>query len=215
MAATLPLAPDVTSTRLILDMAEVGRVVLSPGRKFTDDEFLDFCQQHKMLRIERNGEGEVILRAPVGSEGGLREFEIAAELRAWARPNGKGVVLASSAGITLPDGSVFSPDACFIPLERWRAIPPNKRETFAPVVPSFVIELRSRTDRMKDLREKMLSYLQNGVELGWLIDPQSRSVSVYRSGQTEPTELDDPECVLGEGPVEGFVLNLKEIYDRV
>ncbi|MBV9157580.1 MAG: Uma2 family endonuclease [Acidobacteriaceae bacterium] len=206
MAAVFPLA---------LDVAALERVIVRPVDEFTDDDFFDFCQEHELLRIERNSAGEIIIMAPVGTEGGFAELEVAAELRDWAKKNGRGIVLSSSAGVTLPDKSVFSPDACWIPIERWKAVPPGKRRKFAPLLPAFVIEVRSPSDRRKDLHEKMLSYIRNGVELGWMIDPQSRTVSIYKPGQETPVELNDPQRVKGEGPVTGFVLDLKRIYDQL
>ncbi len=123
--------------------------------------------------------------------------------------------MAAETGLTLPDTSVFSPDACWVPRARWKAIPRKLREGFAPVVPAFVIEVRSRTDRKKDLHEKMQAYMRNGVELGWSIDPRSRTVAVYKAEAETPVELKDPERVYGEGPVAGFVLELKQIYDEL
>ncbi len=205
MAALLPLA---------LDVATLERVVLRPDPQLSDDEFFDFCQEHALLRIERNAEGEIIIMAPAGFDSGLLRLEICAELRNWAKKDRRGIVVGLEAGITLPDNSVFSPDACWIPRERWKALPPKDREHFAHLVPAFVIEVRSRTDRRKDLHEKMLAYLRNGVELGWLIDPKRQTVSIYKPG-CEAVELKDPERVSGEGPVAGFVLDLKPIYEQL
>src|SRR5581483_11154937 len=160
MAAALPLA---------LDVATLDRVVLRPGPEFSDDDFFEFCQEHENLRIERNSEGEVIIMPPVGLEGSFSEFEISSELRSWAKKDGRGIVLSSSAGFTLPDRSVFAPDASWVPTERWKAVPRNLRQRFAPLVPAFVIEVRSPSDRKRDLHNKMLVYLRNGVDLGWLI----------------------------------------------
>ena len=100
-------------------------------------------------------------------------------------------------------------------MQRWKAIPLGQRKRFPLLVPAFVVEVRSPTDRMKDLRTKMLVYLRNGVELAWLIDPHSRTVAIYRSGCEEPVELTDPETVSGEGQVSGFVLNLHDIYKQL
>lgn len=195
-----------------LDLAMVGRVVFRPEPDFSDDEFFDFCQQHELFRIERNAEGEVIIMAPVGFEGGSIETEVVGELRDWAKADGRGLASGPNAGLKLPDGSTFAPDAFWITSDQWRSIPRAQRKKFAPVVPPFVIEVRSETDRRKDLHEKMLAYLRNGVELGWLIDPISRMVSIYKPGAA-PLELIDPPCVEGKGPVAGFVLDLKRIYE--
>jgi Uma2 family endonuclease len=207
MAAILPLA---------LDLATLDRVVVRPGPEFTEDDFFEFCQeQHSLLRIERNSEGEIIIMAPAGMESGFIELEVAAQLREWAQKDRQGIVLGATAGLTLPDKSVLSPDASWIPMGRLKTLSRKQRQKFPPLVPAFVIEIRSPSDRKKDLQEKMQTYLRNKVELGWLIDPQSRTVSIYSSDRERPNELIDPERVFGEGPVAGFVLQLKQIYDQL
>jgi Uma2 family endonuclease len=206
MAATLPLA---------LDLATLDRVIVRPGPEFTDDDFFEFCQEHSVLRIERNSEGEVIIMAPLGLESGFIGVEVIGQLRDWAKKDGQGIVVGPTAGLTLQDRSVLSPDACWIPIGRLKAVPRKQRQKFPPVVPAFVIEIRSPSDRKKDLLEKMQVYLRNKVELGWLIDPQARTVSIYSSERETPSELIEPERVFGEGPVAGFVLELKQIYDQL
>ena len=207
MAATLPLA---------LDLATLERVILRPGPEFTEDDFFEFCQeQHSLLRIERNSDGEIIIMAPAGFESDFIGVEVIAQLRESAKKDGRGVVAGPTAGLTLPDKSVLSPDASWIPMERLKALSRNQRQKFPPLVPAFVVEIRSPSDRVKDLQEKMQTYLRNQVELGWLIDPQTRTVSIYSSDRETPNELIDPERVFGEGPVAGFVLQLKQIYDQL
>ena len=206
MAATLPLE---------LDVATLERVVLRPGPEFSDDDFFDFCQEHSLLRIERNSEGEVIIMAPEGLEGGYIGSRIFAQLDQWAEKDGRGIALGEGPGFTLPDKSVLSPDACWVPMERWKALSRKERQRFARVVPAFVVEVRSPSDRIKNLREKMQAYMRNKVELGWLVDPQLMALSIYSAANEEPRELTNPERVFGEGPVTGFVLDLKQIYDQL
>ncbi|HEX3685847.1 MAG TPA: Uma2 family endonuclease [Bryobacteraceae bacterium] len=211
--ATATATPALT---LVLDMDTTERVVLRLERDLTDHEFFDFCQQpqFELFRIERNAEGDIIIMSPVGGEGTYFEYEVGWQLGAWAKNNGRGVVLSVNVGLKLPDGSTRSPDACWIPNELWRSIPRKQRKEFIPLVPPFVIEVRSRTDRKKDLHEKMLAYLRNGVELGWLIDPLTRTVRIYKPGE-EFVELDNPPRIEAEGSVAGFVLDLKQIYDQL
>lgn len=198
-----------------LDLETINRAVLRPPPGFTDDDFFDFCQQqHKLLRIERNADGEIIIMAPVGFEGGAIEGWVYEQLSQWARGDGRGLALVSNIGIKLPDGSTFSSDTFWISRETWKAIPRKLRRKFAPLVPPFVIEIRSPSDRMKDLHEKMLTYQGNGVELGWLIDPIARKVRIYKQGGPF-IELDNPARVEAEGPVAGFVLDLKQIYHEL
>ena len=206
MAATLPLA---------LDVARLERVILRPGTEFSDDDFFEFCQEHSLLRIERNSHGEIIVMPPEGLQSGFIGSEIFVQLHRWAIKDGRGVALAEGVGMTLPDNSVLSPDACWIPNDRWKALSRKERQRFARVVPAFVIEVRSLSDRRRDLEEKMLVYMRNQVELGWLIDPQSKTVTIYSADRQLPSELVDPDRVTGEGPVAGFVLELKQIYDQL
>jgi Uma2 family endonuclease len=208
-------ATSATPVPLTIDLDTIERVVLRPGPHFSDDDFFDFCQrQNRLLRIERNAEGEIIVMTPVGTEGSFAESKVFMQLSNWAERDGRGLAFGSNTGMKLPDGSTVSPDALWITNETWRAIPRTIRKKFAPLVPSFVIEIRSPSDRVKDLHEKMLAYLHNGVELGWFIDPISRKVRVYK--QDAPfIELDNPARVEGEGPVAGFVLELKQIYDEL
>jgi Uma2 family endonuclease len=213
------MATTTAATTLVpflIDLDIFERVVLRPPPDFSDDDFFDFCQrpEHELLRIERNAEGDIIVMAPVGTEGGFTESQVAVELSIWAKRDGRGLAFGSNTGIKLPDGSTFSPDAFWITNETWKAIPRAIRKKFASCVPPFVIEVRSPSDRKKDLHEKMLAYLRNGVELGWLIDPLSRTPTVRIYRQSEPfVELENPARLEGEGPVAGFVLDLKEIYD--
>lgn len=201
---------------LVLDLDTIERVVLRPPPEFSDDDFFDFCQrkEYELFRIERNADGDIVIIAPVGYEGGFTEGEVFVQLYLWAKADARGIVLGPNTGIKFPDGSTLSPDACWIPNELSRAIPRRSRNKFAPFVPPFVLEIRAPSDRKKDLHEKMLAYLRNGVELGWFIDPLSRTVRIYRQGR-DFVELNDPSEVEGEGPVKGFVLDLKQIYDQL
>ncbi len=206
MAAALPLA---------LDVATLERVVLRPGSDFTEDDFLEFCGEHPDLRIEQTADGDLIIMAPAGFESGMTGSEIFVQLHEWAKKDGRGIAIAAETGFRLPDTSLYSPDAAWIPSERIKAIPRKSRRAFPRVVPAFVIEVGSPSDRKKDLHEKMLVYLRNGVELGWLIDPDSRTVTIYKPGQERPIEMLNPDTISGEGPVAGFVLDLKQIYEQL
>jgi Uma2 family endonuclease len=198
----------------VVDIDTFERLVLRPPPDFSDDDFFDFCQrpENELLRVERNAKGNIIIMAPVGYEGTFAEGKVYEQLSQWAERDGRGIALSANAGTKLPDGSTFAPDALWMTKETWKAIPRAIRKKFAPLVPPFVIEVRSPSDRKKELHRKMLAYLRNGVALGWLIDPLSRTVAIYKQG--EPfVELENPSRVEGEGPVAGFVLDLKKIYD--
>ena len=200
---------------LALNMATIDRVTLRPGAEFTEEDFFAFCQEHSLMQIERNSVGDVIIMGPAALESDFIVVEIVAQLRAWARKDGQGIVLGPTAGITLPDKTLCSPDTCWIPIGRWKALSRKQRQSFGAVVPSFIIEVRMPNDRKKELQERMQGYLRNRVELGWLVDPQARTVSIYSFDRPTVSELIQPERVFGEGPVAGFVLELKQIYDQL
>lgn len=179
--------------------------------QMTDDQFFDFCQVNRDLRIERTKTGEVIIMPPTGSETGNRNGDIFFQLTLWAKKDKTGITFDSSTGFTLSSGQTLSPDAAWIKLERWNALSPEQREKFAPICPDFVIELKSPSDSLKLLKEKMQEYIQEGVKLGLLIDRKPRKVYIYRPEVPEEC-LDNPATVSGEPILPGFVLDLSEIW---
>jgi len=171
------------------------------------EQFAAFCAEHSDLRFEINAEGELLVMAPANSKTGARNSWINLQLGAWAEREGRGRVFDSSAGFVLPSGALLSPDAAWIAHERIDAIDPANQDSFLRLCPDFLIELRSPSDRLAPLREKMKEWIGNGAQLGWLIDPETRSVEIYRPGRA-PEILVDPPSVAGVGPVAGFVLPL-------
>lgn len=186
-------------------------VQMEPVVNMTEDQFFEFCQINRDLRIERNAEGELIIMPPAGSGTSARNAEITMQLRLWAKQNGEGTTFDSSGGFRFPSGAVRSPDAAWVRHERLNAVSPEQREKFLPLCPDFVIELRSPTDSLLALQEKMQEYLDNGAQLGWLIDPAQRRVSIYRP-QASVQALDNPETLSGDPVLAGFVLSLREIW---
>jgi len=180
-------------------------------RPMTDDELFEFCGRNELLRVERDSNGELILMSPTGLEGGGADLEIGTDLTIWARVDGRGKSFGSNAGFTLPDGSMRSPDAAWMSWELWRALPRREQERFGHVVPEFLIELRSKSDRLAELQEKMSVWIANGVELAWLIDPQRKVVEVYRAGESVEVHQ-NPTSVQGTGPVRGFELVMDRIW---
>lgn len=178
----------------------------------TDDEFYDFCAANPDLRIEMSSEGEMIIMLPVGSEGAKRNFNLTTAFGAWVKSDGRGVGFDSSAGFKLPNGAKRSPDLSWILRERWNVLPKNQRKKFAPICPDFVVELRSETDSLEMLKTKMEEYLANGARLGWLIDPLDRKVYLYRPAVSVEV-IDNPLIISGEPLLEGFVLDLSEVFD--
>ncbi|MEH1843701.1 MAG: Uma2 family endonuclease [Nostoc sp.] len=179
--------------------------------QMTNEQFYEFCQANGDLRIERTANGEVIIMPPAFSDTGNRNFNIAAQLGYWTEQDGTGIGFDSSTGFTLPNGAMRSPDASWIELERWNALTDAQKASFAPICPSFVIELRSSSDRLIKLQNKMQEYIDNGASLGWLIDRQNRKVYIYRTNR-EVEILENPEVVTGNPELPGFILRMVKIW---
>ncbi len=192
----------------------ISRFVLQfdPFFKMTDEQFFEFCQSNRDVRIERSSQGAVIIMPPTGWETGDKNAEITTQLRNWAKKDGRGKSADSSAGYKMPNGAIMSPDASWILKERLEKVSPNKRRKFLPLAPEFVIELRSESDSLSKLKEKMREYIENGVSLGWLVDAGERKIYVYRPN-SEVETLENPTEISGEPLLQKFVLNLSEIWD--
>lgn len=178
----------------------------------TDEQFLRLCAENPEMQLELNAQGELVIMPPTGSKTGLRNNELSYTLTAWAKADGTGVAFDSSTLFALSNGARRSPDASWVRRERWDLLTEDQQEGPAPLCPDFVVELRSRTDRLTVLHEKMQEYLANGARLGWLIDPSEKRVYVYRPGQPVET-LDNPATVSGEPELPGFVLNVQELWE--
>jgi Uma2 family endonuclease len=179
--------------------------------QLSEEQFVRFCQENSELRIELTARGELVIMPPTGLETGRRNIRLARRLDTWTEIDGSGVAFDSSTLFTLPNGAKRSPDASWVRRERWDALSDEQRKGFGRLCPDFVVELRSPSDRLKDLHEKMQEYLENGALLGWLIDPLEKRVYIYRPGQ--PVEvLDDPPEVNGEMILPGFVLPVRELW---
>lgn len=193
---------------------ENGLVVdFSPlATKVSDEEFAELCQLNPELQFERTSEGELVIMAPTGGKTGRRNAKLTVAFGVWAEQDGTGQVFDSSTLFTLPNTAKRSPDVAWVRNDRWNALSPREQEQFPPLCPDFVVELRSRTDSLRTLKEKMEEYISNGAELGWLIDPLERRVHVYRAG-ADPEVLEDPKEVSGEPLLKGFVLDVQSIWD--
>jgi len=177
----------------------------------TDEQFYDLCQDNRDLRFERNAKGDLIIMPPTGGETSNKNAKITQKLGIWTDEDGTGIAFDSSGGFKLPNGADRSPDAAWIPLEKWQNLTEKERQRFVPLCPDFVIELRSKTDSLKSLQDKMKEYLENGTRLGWLINPQDKQVEIYRQGK-EVEILDYPQTLSGEDVLLGFVLDLQFIW---
>ncbi|QIR35691.1 Uma2 family endonuclease [Tolypothrix sp. PCC 7910] len=185
---------------------------IPPSMQMTDEQFFEFCQVNRDLRIERNKLGEISIMPPTGSESGNRNFNIALQLGVWAEHDGTGICFDSSTGFKLSTGADRSPDASWMKLERWNSLSAAQQEKFAPICPDFVIELRSPSDNLQPLKDKMEEYMREpGVQLGWLIDRKHCQVYIYRPGN--PAEcLDNPVTLSGDPVLPGFVLNMSKVW---
>lgn len=187
-------------------------VQMYPVIDMSDDDFFAFCQLNRELRIERAATGEIIIMSPAGGETGSRNADLIATLYAWAKQDGRGVTFDSSTGFVLPNKAVRAPDAAWVRRERLAKLTPEEKQKFLPLCPDFVVELRAPADRLIDLQAKMVEYSENGASLGWLIDPQTRTVHVYRPGQAIET-LVGATAVTADPELPGFVLDLASIWE--
>jgi len=176
----------------------------------THDQFRELCRENRDIRLELTAKGELIVMPPTGWESGNRNANLTAELIFWNRQDKLGKVFDSSTGFILPSGAIRSPDAAWVSTERLTALNPDP-EGFLPLAPDFVIELRSASDRLKTLQDKMQEYIDNGVRLGWLLNPKDRAVEIYRMGKGIEV-LQSPTEVSGEDVLPGFVLSLEGIF---
>jgi Uma2 family endonuclease len=191
---TLPLP-----TPLILDL------------DLTDEQFFQLCQNHRDLKFERTAAGELIIMSPTGGNTGKRNVKLTTQLDIWNTRTQLGEVFDSSTGFTLPNGADRSPDAAWVRSDRWQALTPEQQDQFVPLCPDFVVELMSPSDSLERTRQKMAEYLDNGAQLGWLINRKQRQIEVYRLGQTVEI-LSAPTTLSGGEVLPGFVLDLSLIW---
>lgn len=196
--------------------AEIGPVVLRFApilRRISKEDFFQFCAINNSWKLELTKEGDLIIMMPAGGETGRSNFKLIGAFHAWVEADGTGEGFDSNTGFILPNGAERSPDMAWVRKERWEALSQKQREEFVPLCPDFVVELRSRTDRLKPLQEKMEEYIANGAELGWLIDPRKRKVYIYRPNA--PVEiLVEPERLRGEPLLKGLVMPVEKLWRK-
>jgi Uma2 family endonuclease len=177
----------------------------------TDEQLARFCSEREPQRVERDASGELVLMSPTWTEFGEVESRASGYLFIWTLADGRGKYYGSSSGFTLPDTSLRSADGAWLSLECWNGLSEERRRGYARVCPEFVMEVRSATDRVSDLQQKMLNWVANGVQLGWLIDPLRRVVEIYRPGEA-PEVHENPTSVQGTGCVSGFCLVMERVW---
>jgi len=200
----VPFTDDTRSVRLHFDFE-------NQKRKLTPDEFWEFCAKNRKLRAELTKDGDVIIMAPTGFESSEGNFEILLQLGNWAKKDGTGTVTESNGAYSLPNGAVKAPDAAWTLKSRVDVFDDDAREKFLPLCPDFVIELRSSSDNLTSLKQKMQEWIDNGARLAWLIDPFKNQVHIYRPDQIAEI-LDNPSRVSGEDVLPDFELDLTEIW---
>ncbi|PAX51311.1 Uma2 family endonuclease, partial [Brunnivagina elsteri] len=174
---------------------------LPPSVGLTDEQFYQLCIANEPWKLELTQTGELLIIPPTGGESGIRNSDVNTELGLWNRQAKLGKVFDSSTEFKLPSGAYRCPDAAWVKLERWQALTKDEQRRFPPMCPDFVIELRSETDSLDKLRAKMREYQENGASLGWLIDPQTPLVEIYRSGQDVEVvnfSFENPPLLSGE-----------------
>ncbi|WP_299458539.1 Uma2 family endonuclease [uncultured Microscilla sp.] len=179
--------------------------------RMTDAEFEAFCLEQRDLKIERNSNGDILIMTPTYSDTGRYNIEILRQLANWNVEMSQGQVFDSSTGFTLPNNAVRSPDASWIAQSRWDALSEKQQKSFAPIAPDFVVELKSATDHLPTLQEKMHEWIGNGVKLGWLIDVESQNVEIYQADGSSQKILDFDQNLSGSPVLPGFVLELPRL----
>jgi Uma2 family endonuclease len=181
-------------------------IVLNPSH------FQQLCAANPDTKLELNAQGDLIIMSPTGGESGIRNQKLTMRLGIWSEENGTGVAFDSSTMFQLPNGALRSPDAAWIQSSRWNALAKSNREGFPPICPDFVVELRSQSDSLASLQAKMCEYRENGVSLGWLIDPFAKQVEIYRINQPKEV-LVNPTALSGEDILPNLRLSLQGIID--
>jgi Uma2 family endonuclease len=185
-------------------------IALAPAIHLSDEQFEQLCRQNPDTNFELSAKGELIVVPPVGLEGGSREFTLIGQFYTWAERDGTGIACSSQTLFQLPNGAKRMPDVAWVRKARVESLTPEQKRGFPPIAPDFIIELRSPSDAISALEEKMEEYLDAGVKLAWLVDPTERTVTIYRS--TGQERLENPIEVSGDPDLPGFVLRTESLF---
>lgn len=212
MTTTLKDSPDSPPESMLRPVLPQGRMQIQLDEPLSDDEFWELCKQNEDVLIEQNPDGTIVIMPPTGGTAGNLNFRLYPHLAQWIDEGGGGFGFDSNTIFRLPNGAKRMADVAWVEGERYRTLTQKERDGVVPLAPDFVIELRSPTDRLDVLKNKMNEYVRTGVRLGWLIDPQTETVIIYRE-DTSPETLNRPEVVEAETVVEGFILPMARIWD--
>ncbi|EAZ92195.1 Uma2 family endonuclease [Crocosphaera chwakensis] len=180
--------------------------------RISETDLEKLCQENPEARLETNPQGQLIIMSPTGSESGKRNTSLIFQVELWNRQQNSGIVFDSSTGFKLSNGAVRSPDVSWITLAKWNSLSKQQKRKFAPIAPDFVIELMSPTDELNELQNKMEEYMNCGVQLGWLINPDEKQVEIYRQ-QEKPEILNNPLTLSGEQILPNLIVNLQDIIE--
>jgi Uma2 family endonuclease len=194
------------------DIETESPILIQPARQMSEQEFFAFCEANPDLKIERTTEGEILIMPPAGWESSNRNTDLLQQLQVWTKRDGRGKAFDSNTLFMLPSGAGLSPDAAWIARSRLATLTKEQKQKFGALCPDFVVELRSPSDRLSALQAKMREWIDNGAQLAWLIDPESRTIHIYRPGK-RTERLVNVARVAGEGPVAGFVLEMADIWN--
>lgn len=217
----MALAPPAASVSASKEQEGLRPLLLPWDLRLTAEQFALVCQANPDAVLELSADGRLIPMTPTGGETGLRNSLLSARLQIWALAAGRWLVFDSSSGFRLPDGSVLSPDAAVVGLDRWQALTIEERRGFPPLCPDLVVELASASDGgprgATALRQKMAAYLANGAQLGWVLFPEQRAVEIWRATGGPLAEqrerIEGAEVLEGGEVLPGLRLELGEIWE--
>jgi len=179
--------------------------------KLTDEEFSEFCAANRDYRIERDKDGNIIFMSPVHTDSGFYEGEVFDAVKAWSKKSKLGIAFSSSTGFTLPNTAVRSPDTCWVSMEKWQSLTEKEKRSFAPVCPEFIVEIRSKSDKLADIQAKMEEWIENGTQLSWLIDIKTQKTHIYRADGSIEIVKGFDKTLSGEAVLPGFEFDLKNL----
>jgi Uma2 family endonuclease len=186
-------------------------IILKHPRPVTDEEILELSRLNPGYQFERTATGELVVTPTSGRSGHL-EARLVRQLDTWADGDGHGLVFNSTTGFVLPDGAFVLPDAAWLRRDRWEALGPDAQDEILRLCPDATFEIRAKSSRPAELRDKMRAYIANGAQLAVLIDPYERTVEVYRPGR-EPAIHQGPTAVALDPELPGFVLDLRPVFE--
>ncbi len=198
---------------LLPESALPAKLTLGSTKPMSENEYFAFCSANPNIRFERSARGEIIIVPPAGIESDYRNAGVVAQLGQWAERDGRGKVFGPSGEFILPSSAAYSPDAAWVSNKKLGKLSKDQKRKFPPLVPEFIVEVMSPSDRLKAAQEKMEDWMSNGVELAGLIDGDRKTVYIYRAGQFKPEKRIGEATVSGEGPIKGFKLDLRRIWE--